>query len=147
MKKFEENKQNIFLMICLTVLTLTIFVFYKITYPFVLAFILAYLLGPINERISSFVPGAISSLFALLIFVIIVFLILSLTIPIILAQFEKIAISAPKYINYLNETISPYFKSIFGQKKINEEDLIKLLKLFFIKVSDAGYNFFKSSKI
>ena len=66
-----------------------------------------------------------------------------MAIPIILAQFEKITISAPKYINYLNETISPYFKSIFGQKKINEEDLFKLLKLFFIKVGDAGYNFFK----
>ena len=56
--------------------------------------------------------------FALLIFIIIVFLVLSLAIPIILAQFEKITISAPKYINYLNETISPYFKSIFGQKKL-----------------------------
>ena len=143
MKTFEENKQNIFLIICLTILTLTIFVFYKITYPFVLAFILAYLLGTINQRISSFMPGAISSLFALLFFIIIVFLVLSLAIPIILAQFEKITTSAPKYINYLNETISPYFKSIFGQKKINEEDLFKLLKLFFIKVGDAGYNFFK----
>ena len=98
MKTFEENKQNIFLIICLTILTLTIFVFYKITYPFVLAFILAYLLGPINQRISSFMPGAISSFFALLIFIIIVFLVLSLAIPIILAQFEKITISAPKYI-------------------------------------------------
>ena len=143
MIEFEENKKNIFLIICLTILTLTIFVFYKITYPFVLAFILAYLLGPINHRLSSFMPNAISSFVALLIFVIIVFLILSLAIPIILAQFEKITISAPKYINYLNETISPYFKSIFGQKKINEEDLFKLLKLFFIKVGDAGYNFFK----
>jgi len=131
MKTFEENKQNIFLIICLTILTLTIFVFYKITYPFVLAFILAYFLGPINQRISSFMPGAISSFFALLIFIIIVFLVLSLAIPIIIAQFEKITISAPKYMNYLNETISPYFKSIFGQKKINEEDLFKLLKLFF----------------
>ena len=63
MKTFEENKQNIFLIICLIILTLTIFVFYKITYPFVLAFILAYLLGPINQRISSFMPGAISSFF------------------------------------------------------------------------------------
>ena len=67
MKIFEENKQNIFLIICLTILTLTIFVFYKLTYPFVLAFILAYLLGPINQRISSFMPGVISSFFALLI--------------------------------------------------------------------------------
>ena len=67
MKTFEENKQNIFLIICLTILTLTIFVFYKITYSFVLAFILAYLLGPINQRISSFMPGTISSFFALLI--------------------------------------------------------------------------------
>ena len=74
---FEENKKNIFLIICLTILTLTIFVFYKITYPFVLAFILAYLLGPINYRLSSFMPNAISSFVALLIFVIIVFLILS----------------------------------------------------------------------
>ena len=87
MKTFEENKQNIFLIICLTILTLTIFVFYKITYPFVLAFILAYILGPINHRLSSFMPNAISSFFALLIFVVIVFLILSLAIPIILAHF------------------------------------------------------------
>ena len=125
---FEENKKNIFLIICLTILTLIIFVFYKTTYPFVLAFILAYLLGPINHRLSSFMPNAISSFVALLVFVVIVFLILSLAIPIILAQFEKITISAPKYINYLNEIISPYFKSIFAQQKINEEDLFKLLK-------------------
>ena len=122
MIEFEEHKKNIFLIICLTILTLTIFVFYKITYPFVLAFILAYLLGPINYKLSSLMPNAISSFVALLIFVIIVFLILSLAIPIILAQFEKITISAPKYINYLNEIISPYFKSIFGQQKINEEE-------------------------
>ena len=132
MKTFEVNKKNIFLIICLTILTLTIFVFFKITYPFVLAFILAYLLGPINHRLSSFMPNAISSFVALLIFIIIVFLILSLAIPIILAQFENITISAPKYINYLNETISPYFKSIFGQKQVNEDDLFKLLKLFFM---------------
>ena len=68
MKQLEENKKNIFLIICLTILTLTIFVFYKITYPFVLAFILAYLLGPINHRLSSFMPNAISSFVALLIF-------------------------------------------------------------------------------
>ena len=143
MKTFEENKQNIFLIICLTILTLTIFVFYKITYPFVLSFILAYLLGPINQRLSSFMPSAISSFVSLMIFAVIVFLILSLAIPIILVQFEKITINAPKYINYLNETILPYLKSIFGQKKINEEDLFKLLKLLFIKIGDAGYNFFK----
>ena len=124
----DDSPLHIFLVICLIILTLAIFVFYKITYPFVLAFILAYLLGPINQRISSFMPGAISSFFALLIFIIIVFLVLSLAIPIILAQFEKITINAPKYINYLNETISPYFKSVFGQKKINEQDLFKLLK-------------------
>ena len=143
MIKLEENKKNIFLIICLTILTLTIFLSYKITYPFVLAFILAYLLGPINQRLSSFMPSSMSSFFSLLIFVVIVFLILSLAIPIILVQFEKVTIYAPKYINYLNETVSPYFKSIFGQKKINEEDLLKLLKLFFIKIGDAGYNFFK----
>ena len=143
MIKLEENKKNIFLIICLTILTLIIFVFYKITYPFVLAFILAYLLGPINQRLSSFMPSAMSSFFSLVIFIIIVFLILSLAIPIILVQFEKITINSPKYINYLNETVSPYFKSIFGHKKINEEDLFNLLKLFFIKIGDAGYNFFK----
>ena len=143
MIKLEENKRNIFLIICLIISTLTIFVFYKITYPFVLAFILAYLLGPINQRLNSFMPSAISSFFSLVIFVVIVVLILSLAIPIILVQFEKITINAPKYINYLNETVSPYFKSIFGQKKINEENLFKLLKLFFIKLGDAGYNFFK----
>ena len=143
MIKLEENKRNIFLIICLIISTLTIFVFYKITYPFVLAFILAYLLGPINQRLNSLMPSAISSFFSLVIFIIIVFLILSLAIPIILVQFEKITINAPKYINYLNETLSPYFKSIFSQKKINEEDIFKLLKLFFIKIGDAGYNFFK----
>ena len=143
MKTFEENKQNIFLIICLTILTLTIFVFYKITYPFVLSFILAYLLGPINQRLSSYMPSAISSFISLVLFIVIVFLILSLAIPIIMVQFEKITISAPKYINYFNEIVSPYFKSIFGQKQINEEDLFKLLKLFFTKISDAGYNFFK----
>ena len=143
MINLKENKTNIFLIICLTISTIIVFVFYKITYPFVLAFILAYLLGPINQRLSSFMPSAMSSLFSLLIFVVIVFLILSLAIPIILVQFEKITINAPKYINYLNETVSPYFKSIFGQEKINEEDLFKLLKLFFIKIGDAGYNFFK----
>lgn len=143
MKIFEQNKNNIFLIICLVIFTLTIFVFYKITYPFVLAFILAYLLGSINHRLSSFMPITISSFFSVLIFVIMVFLILSLATPIILIQFEKITINAPKYINYLNETLSPYFNSIFGQKDINEDDLFKLLKLFFIKFGDAGYNFFK----
>ena len=143
MKIFEENKQNIFLIICLIILTLTIFVFYKLTYPFVLAFILAYLLGPINQRLSSLMPSAISSFVSLVIFVVIVFLISSLAIPVILVQFEKITMNVPKYINYINETILPYLKSIFGQKKINEEDLFKLLELFFIKIGDAGYNFFK----
>ncbi len=143
MIKLEENKRNLFLIICLIISTLTIFVFYKITYPFVLAFILAYLLGPINQRLNSLMPSAISSFFSLVIFIIIIFLILSLAIPIILVQFEKITINAPKYINYLNETVSPYFKSIFGQKKINDDNLFKLLKLFFIKFGDAGYNFFK----
>ena len=143
MKTFEKNKNDIFLLIFLTITTLIIFVFYKITYPFVLAFILAYLLGPINQRLSLFMPITISSLLSIIIFAIIIFLILSLAIPIILFQFEKITINAPKYINYLNETISPYFNSIFGQKEINEEDLFKLLKLFFIKFGDAGYNFFK----
>ena len=143
MKIFEQKKNNIFLIICLIILTLTIFVFYKITYPFVLAFILAYLLGPINHRLSSFMPITISSFFSVLIFVIMVFLVLSLATPIILIQFEKITINAPKYINYLNETLSPYFNSIFGQKNINEDDLFKLLKLFFVKFGDAGYNFFK----
>ena len=143
MKQLEENKKNIFLMICLTISTLIIFVFYKITYPFVLSFILAYLLGPINQRLSSYMPSAISSFISLVLFIVIVFLILSLAIPIILVQFEKITISAPNYINYFNEIVSPYFKSIFGQKQINEEDLFKLLKLFFTKISDAGYNFFK----
>ena len=68
MKTFEENKQNIFLVISLIILTLTIFVFYKITYPFVLAFILAYLLGPINQRSSFFIPSTISSFISIVIF-------------------------------------------------------------------------------
>ena len=143
MIKLEENKKNIFLIICLTILTLTIFVFYKITYPFVLAFIIAYLLGPMNQRLSSFMPSTMSSFLSMIIFVVIVILVLSLAIPIILVQFEKITNSAPKYINYLNETVSPYIKSIFGNKKINEEEVFKILKLFFIKIGDAGYNFFK----
>ncbi len=143
MKKIIENKNNIFMLICLVISTLTIFVFYKITYPFVLAFILAYLLGPISQKLSAIFPSTISSFFSLVIFILIVFLILSLAIPIILVQFEKITTNAPKYINYINEIVTPYFQSILGQKTINQEDLFNILKLFFTKIGDAGYNFFK----
>ncbi|MAJ13999.1 MAG: hypothetical protein CMN44_03370 [SAR116 cluster bacterium] len=139
----KENRKNIFFIICLTILTLGVFSFYEITYPFVLAFILAYLLSPINDKINTFIPITISSFISILFFLIITFLTMSLAVPIILAQFEKVVIFAPKYINELNEIILPYYQLVFDNKDINPKNLLEVGTIFLKKIGDAGFNFFK----
>ncbi len=143
MKKIELNKKNIFVLIGMFIITLGIFLFYKITYPFVLSFILAYILSPIYQKLRIFFPSAISSFISILLFLLIAFSTLSLSIPIIIAQFEKLAIIAPKYVNQLNELVLPYYKSILKVEDLDFKSIFDIFKMFLIKISDAGYNFFK----
>ena len=147
MKISEITKKNIFLLICLSLLITSFFILYEVIYPFVLAFILAYLLSPLTEKLNFYLPRSLAAFISIILFILIVFCVLSLIIPIIIVQFEKIVILAPQYISKLSEYIYSNFSFIIKEKSLNSDNFLNFFKLFLIKIGKTGYDFFQGSII
>lgn len=147
MKISEITKKNIFLLICLSLLITSFFILYEVIYPFVLAFILAYLLSPLTEKLNFYLPRSLAAFISIILFILIVFCVLSLIIPIIIVQFEKIVILAPQYISKLSEYIYSNFSFIIKEKSLNSDNFLNFVKLFLIKIGKTGYDFFQGSII
>lgn len=147
MKISDISKKNIFLIICLSILTLSIFLLHEVIYPFVLAFILAYVLSPLTEKLCYYLPRSLSSFFSVIIFVLIVLLILSLIIPIVLVQFQKIALLAPEYITKLSDLIYSDFGFIFKNETLRSDNFLNIIKLFLIKIGNTGYDFLQGGML
>ena len=145
MKILESTKKNIFLLICLFFLILGFFTLHDIIYPFILAFILAYILSPMTEKLSFYLPRSLASFLSICIFILLVTFTLSLIIPIILYQFERIVILAPKYILKLQEFVHSNLNFILHEKDLSTDKFLNVVELFLIKIGKNGYNFLQGS--